>query len=309
MKNVAICISGQYRSFNDCYKSIIETFITSNPNVNVKLFILFSKENGKHISMPEEIYPYCGKIKIEEDPTLPDLSYQIDKFKSSNYILNQEAGAISSYYQLLQIKSSYSLMLEYEKEQDVTFDYVMRVRPDISYEYDFEWDLKNDSIIILEGSDWNGYNDKFAIGPKNLMSKYMNRFDFWVSKMDENTSTHNETNLKLWLDLNNINVTRTNLRFNYLRYNDNSVKKIELLEITENKVVFKNVSSNDLDIIIKIFNRDDSLFGEIANYVFYSSKIAIPSGVTLYSVCEKKGKHKKMVSIEGKDLYIEHKMN
>jgi hypothetical protein len=309
MKKLAICISGQYRSFDDCHKSIIKTFITSNPNVNVKLFIIFSKENGKYISIPKEIYNYCGKIKIEEDAKLPDLSYQINKFESSDYILNRESGAISSYYQLLQIKESYSLMLEYEKEHDITFDYVMRVRPDISYESDFEWDLKDDLITILRGSDWNGYNDRFAAGPKELMSKYMNRFDFWISEKDENTSTHNETNLKLWLDLNNINITRSDIRYNYVRYNDENVKKIEFLEITENKVVYKNVTNDDLDIVIKIYDRNDSLFGEIANYVFYSKKIKIPPHYNFFTVCDDKAEYKKMVSIEGNDLYLEHIMN
>jgi hypothetical protein len=308
MKSIAVCISGQYRSFDDCYKSIIETFVTSNPDITVKIFICFSKEDGKYISIPKEIFPYCGKIKIEEDVTLPDLSNQIDKYKSSNLILNQLAGAISSYYQLLQIKSSFNLMLEYEKEHGIQFDYVARVRPDIKYESNFDWDLSENLITILTGSDWNGYNDKFAIGPKNLMSKYMTRFDFWISDDDTNTSTHNETNLKLWMDKNNIGVNQTNLRYNYVRYNDTSSKKIEVLEITKDKILYKNVSNNELEILLKIYNRNDSLFGESANYVYYSNQIKIPPQVTFYSACHDEAPNKKMVSIEAKDLYIEHIM-
>lgn len=308
MKSIAVCISGQYRSFDDCYKSIIETFVTSNPDVTVKIFICFSKENDKYISIPQEIFPYCGKIKIEEDFPLPDLSKQIDKFKSSNFKLNQLAGAVSSYYQLLQIKSSFNLMLEYEKEHGIQFDYVARIRPDIKYESKFDWDLSEDLITILKGNDWNGYNDKFAIGPKNLMSKYMTRFDFWISDDDTNTSTHNETNLKLWMDKNNISVNRTSLRYNYVRYNDTTSKKIEVVSITEDKISYKNVTNNELEILLKIYDRNDSLFGEIANYVYYSSQIKIPPGVTFYSTCPAKAPNKKMVSIEGKDLYIEHIM-
>jgi len=104
MKKLAICISGQYRSFDSCYKSIIETFIKSNPDIMVKIFICFSKEKDKHITIPNEIYNYCGKIKIEEDTKLPDISRQINYFKSANYNLNQELGAVSAYYQLLQMK-------------------------------------------------------------------------------------------------------------------------------------------------------------------------------------------------------------
>lgn len=308
MKKVAVCISGQYRSFDDCYKSIIETFVISNPNMSVKLFICFSKENDKFISIPEEIYPYCGKIKIEEDGKLPDLSSQINKFKSSNFKLNQVAGSISSYYQLLQIKSSFDLMLEYEKEHEIQFDYVVRIRPDLIYETEFDWELSDDSITILRGNDWNGYNDKFAIGPRNLMSKYMTRFDFWMSNSDVNTSTHNETNLKLWMDVNKINVNRTNLRYNYIRYNDKSSIKIEVLEITEDKISCKNISNNELEVLIKIYDRNDSLFGEIANYVYYSTQIKIPPGVSIYASCPAKAPNKKMVSVEGKDLYIEYKM-
>jgi len=109
--------------------------------------------------------------------------------------------------------------------------------------------------------------------------------------------------------LNNINVTRSDIRYNYVRYNDVNVKKIEFIEITENKVIYKNVTNDDLDIVIKIFDRNDSLFGEIANYVFYSKKIKIPPHYNFFTVCDNKAEHKKMVSIEGKDLYLEHIMN
>lgn len=308
MKSIAVCISGQYRSFDDCYKSIIETFVTSSHDVFVKIFICFSKEDGKYISIPKEIFPYCGKIKIEEDCILPDLSKQIEKYKSSNFKLNQLAGAVSTYYQLLQIKSSFNLMLEYEKEHGIQFDYVARVRPDIKYESKFDWNLSEDLITILKGYDWNGYNDKFAIGHKNPMSKYMTRFDFWMSDDGINTSTHNETNLKLWMDKNNISVNRTNLRYNYVRYNDTTSKKIEIVEITECKVLYKNVTKNELEILLKIYDRNDSLFGEASNYIYYTSQIKIPPEATFFSTCLTKAPNKKMVSIEGKDLYIEHIM-
>ena len=198
---------------------------------------------------------------------------------------------------------------KHDEEQNITFDYVMRLRPDLSYESNFEWDLDDETITILKGADWNGYNDKFAIGPRELMSKYMTRFDFWISDREENISTHNETNLKLWLDLNNVKVKRTQIRYNYIRYNDESNKRIEFLEITSDKVVYKNISNSELDILIKIYDRNDSLFGEIANYVYYSKKMKIPPGVAFFSICNDKAPNKKMVSIEGKDLYIEHKMN
>lgn len=308
MKHLAICISGQYRSFDNCYESIIKTFVTSNPNYRVKIFICFSKETDKYITIPKEIYEHCGKIKIEEDSLRPDLTNQVNKFHSTDLILNRETGTFSSYYQLLQIKTSYELMLEYEKEQNMKFDYIARIRPDLSYESEFDWVINDDFITILDGSDWNGYNDKFAIGPRELMSKYMNRYDFWISNWYENISTHNETNLKLWLDVNNIKVNRTNLRYKYVRFNDTSKKTIQFLEISENKVVYENVSETELDVLVKVYDSDESLCGEIANNVFYSEHLKLPPKVPFFSICENRGENKKMFSIEGKDLYIEHVM-
>ena len=90
---------------------------------------------------------------------------------------------------------------------------------------------------------------------------------------------------------------------------EESIKRIEFLEITEDKVVYKNISNSELEITIKFYDRDDSLFGETANYVYYSKKMKIPPGVAFFSVCDDKAPNKKMVSIEGKDLYIEHKLN
>jgi hypothetical protein len=79
-------------------------------------------------------------IKIEEDPILPDLSFQKKKYVHESFILNSETDPKIIYYQLNQIHSVYNLVKEYEVNNNMVFDYIMRLRPDLEIKSPFNWD-------------------------------------------------------------------------------------------------------------------------------------------------------------------------
>lgn len=309
MKKVAVCISGQYRSFNQCLPYILENFINTNKDYEILVFICFGKEQDKHITIPKEIYDLSATIKIESDPPLPNLDYQIEKYFREGLVLNAQKDSRLVYYQLNQLKSVYNLVLDYEKENGIEFDYIARVRPDIWIKTPFDWNLSDDHITILRHNDFGGYNDKFAIGPKKLMSTFMTRVDGWMSENNhENYTTHAESNLKFLLDVNNIQVNRTDLKYDYVRYNDENNHRIEIVDIEHNRIRYKNVSNDTLNITLKIYNKVVDNDGERSKQILYSTNITLHPNVVYYSINETNVPNK-FVSLEGKDLYLEYKMN
>ena len=126
MKTVAVCISGQFRSFDKCLPSIFKNLILTNSNYELKFFTSFAKEENKPITIPTEFFKISSVIKIEEDSVLPDLSYQKLKYKYQEFQLDSENDTKLIYYQLKQFQSVFNLVKEYEKDNNMTFDYVMR---------------------------------------------------------------------------------------------------------------------------------------------------------------------------------------
>lgn len=305
MKKIAVCISGQYRSFDQCLPYILENFINTNKDYEILVFICFGKELGKHITIPKEIYDLSATIKIESDSPLPNLDYQIEKYRKEGLNLNAPKDSRAFYYQLKQLKSVYNLVLEYEKENGIEFDYIARVRPDIWFKTSFDWNLSDNHITILKYDDFKGYNDRFAIGPKKLMSTYMNRVDDWMSENnDEDYTTHAESNLKFLLDKNNIQVNRTDIKYDYIRYNDESNHRIEIVGISPKKIQYKNISNDNLNVTVKIYNNN----GSISKQILYSTNITLSPNVVYYTINDDDISNK-FVSFEGKDLYLEYKMN
>lgn len=300
MKTVAVCISGQFRSFDKCLSSIFKNLILTNSNYELKIFTSFAKEENKPITIPTEFFKISSVIKIEEDSVLPDLSYQKSKYKYQEFQLDSENDTKLIYYQLKQFQSVFNMVKEYEKDNNMTFDYVMRLRPDLEFKSIFNWDLFEDSIITPSEDHFRGYNDRFAVGPRNLMEVYMNRLSYWMSENDDiNFTTQNEVNLKHHLDNHNILVNKIPIDLQYIRYNDFSKTKLKITSITNDEAHFINVTDKELPIKLRIC---------CGKEVVYSKKLDVPSQLGWYVSSPNKCDNKKVI-FQGNDLYLEYKMN
>jgi hypothetical protein len=300
MKTVAVCISGQFRSFDKCLPSIFKNLILTNSNYELKFFTSFAKEENKPITIPTEFFKISSVIKIEEDSVLPDLSYQKLKYKYQEFQLDSENDTKLIYYQLKQFQSVFNLVKEYEKDNNMTFDYVMRLRPDLEFKSIFNWNLFEGSIITPSEDHFRGYNDRFAVGPRNLMEVYMNRLGYWMSENDDiNFTTQNEVNLKHHLDNHNILVNKIPIDLQYIRYNDFSETKLKITSITNDEAHFINVTDKELPIKLRIC---------CGKEVVYSKKLEVPSRLGWYVSSPNKCTNKKVI-FQGNDLYLEYKMN
>jgi hypothetical protein len=300
MKTVAVCISGQFRSFDKCLPSIFSNLILTNSNYQLKFFTSFAKEENKPINIPTEFFKISSVIKIEEDSVLPDLTYQKSKYKYQEFQLDSENDPKLIYYQLKQIQSVFNIVEEYEKNNNMTFDYVMRLRPDLEIKSIFNWKSLGEFIITPSEDHFRGYNDRFAIGPRNLMEIYMNRLDYWFSENDDiNFTTQNEVNLKQYLDYHNILVNEIPIDLQYIRYNDFSKTKLKIREITNNEAHFTNVTDEELPIKLKIC---------CGKEVVFSKNLDVPPHIGWYVGSPNKCENKKVI-FQGNDLYLEYKMN
>jgi hypothetical protein len=219
---IAICLSGLVRTFNHCYPTILENLINSNPQFDFDIIGTFSKKENNEDTSQLNLNLF-KVISFEIDPPLPDLSYQESKFMDLCYKRN--------YYQLLSLKQVNNLRKKAEEESNIKYDLIIRLRTDFKFLSPLYLDKINYNCIYIpyEHDHRGGYNDRFAIGPRDLMDHYLNRYDFWMERHDEIPyySTHAELNLKIYLDTFNIPVHR--LPFNYCLRRENSDEAIVIL--------------------------------------------------------------------------------
>lgn len=197
-------MSGLVRTLNECYGTLIDNLVSSNTNYDFDIVAVLS--NKEDLSIDSFRYNF-KKYTISIDEQLPNLEYQCEKLNFDEY------PASNNYYQLLGLKDANKLRMEVERDGGFNYDMIIRVRTDLKF-YDLvsldNIDIRN-KIYIPYGNDWReGYNDRFAIGNRNLMNQYMNRFDFYMNRQDHiiDYSTHAELNLKQYLDELNINIDR-----------------------------------------------------------------------------------------------------
>lgn len=224
---VAICLSGGVRYPHIGFESIKNIF----PNSFVKIFIhtwqisnredflktvagLQYKEEDKTVETEldflgrydyETILIENYESKIQEFQKIYD-SFELLPFQEGGCIIPRyDIGPISMHYS---IHKSNELKLKYEKNNNIVFDKVIRMRFDSDFEGKQLY-LNNlpNCLNIPEGEDWcDGINDQFALGSSSSMDIYS---DFY-NHMNQihNVPYHPETMLRKYLEMRNIFVNR-----------------------------------------------------------------------------------------------------
>lgn len=120
-----------------------------------------------------------------------------------------DIGPISMHYSIYRANE---LKCEYEKEHNIVFDWVIRMRTDSDFRYD-TLDLSSFSseLNIPSGEDWapNSINDQFAIGTSHAMNLYSSLYKNFHQV--QNSKYYPEK--LLYLHLNNMNLTPNRIDF------------------------------------------------------------------------------------------------
>jgi hypothetical protein len=110
---------------------------------------------------------------------------------------------------------------ELRKSSGIAYDWAVRIRTDLEIirsPEPFE-ELSERIIYVPKFANWCGYNDRFAIGPPELMDIYMERYPELETFVADTGVFHAESFLAYHLRRHQVPVGRTNILFNLLRVN------------------------------------------------------------------------------------------
>lgn len=227
---IAICISGAIRYPHLGLQSISKII----PNEYVKVFIHTWKikdrdsflntvsglEHKEHNNIVEtnlsllENYNY-EKLLIEnyeECQKKFERIFNSLKFIPANSLDDEprtDVGPISMHYS---IHKANQLKKDYEKENNIIFDWVIRMRTDSDFRYDtLDMSSLSQELNIPLGEDWSdsGINDQFAIGKSHTMDLYSNLYH----NLHYAQSTKYYPERMLYLHLKNMNINPNRIDF------------------------------------------------------------------------------------------------
>ena len=225
MNKLAICISGSLRSIEYCLNNFIENIILPNQK-EMKIVIFYYIPNDINATkidvLKTTLEDICESFYlIKDDISLP-VPNVIWKGRPTNQNIDKVSTAgINGYLQQLYgIQQSYLMMENFEKKNNTTFDYVLRVRHDVIFNNPVLLNkFIKDAIIVPDFHYWTGINDRFAFGKKNLMKHYMLMYTN-LYKLSNNTLTINNAEhfAKINLCVNNVSYKHEkSIKFNRIR--------------------------------------------------------------------------------------------
>ena len=204
-KKVAICISGQIRDGYD--KTLLLQKIFLIDSLNADVFCCFEETT-------EEI-----KNFIENKLNPKNIIYVNDVKKDPE--CNISHGTVCMYNK---IYLANKLKIQYEKDNNFLYDYVIRIRPDLVVKeylpnHIFNSNLKNVIYlpITLKIFMTHGYPDFMAISNSHNMDNYSNIYKY-ITNLKNNNCNVSETLLYMYLNNQNIKVIILNYTFILYRF-------------------------------------------------------------------------------------------
>lgn len=228
-KKIAICFSGQIRDgYEECL-TLILIFLIKKYNADV--FCCFEEcDNDIKQYINNTLNP--KKVKYVEN-----------YIKSDKNIVSM--GTLSMYNK---IYLSNQLKKDYENENNFTYDYVIRIRPDLIIKeslpkYIFT-ENKNKIYFpyISKIFSYYGYPDFLAIGNSKLMDIYSDIFIYLLD--NTNKCNISETLLYKYLNMNDVNCEIINYPIQLYRFKydnlKNIVESIIYIYSLKNRYIFEN---------------------------------------------------------------------
>jgi len=216
----ALCLSGYLRTFeqnfNHLNKFIIEPLncdifihIWDTVGLSLRGFDKSTKDINVNNILHKINAMYKPKLIVIEQSRNFNFNTKILELK--NFENRDVNGLMAMFYK---IKQCNQLKLQYEKENNFSYDYVIRYRPDILIKQSLNVkDLNNDFINIPKHGDFGGINDQFAIGNSKNMNIYSNIYDNILKYISMNIPLNPEKILKFHLEYNQLRIKRFDFRY------------------------------------------------------------------------------------------------
>jgi hypothetical protein len=203
---VALLLSGQFRNGKECYQSIYDNLI-SHYDTDVFISYYYEEPDVTFEELDELYKPkYIMYEKYEKD--------LIDKFNLTNNFLHYTESNPSSLCKMWFGNMMVNILKDdYEKNNDMKYDVVIKCRFDVNILEKIELKLPNNQIYIPIGWDhMDGVNDVFAYGDSDSMNHYLNAYYSLDGFIHEGRFIHPEMLLKAHLMRGNMMVLRNSIK-------------------------------------------------------------------------------------------------
>ena len=238
-KKIAMCISGYLRTFKDCWPSIKKNIIDGN---DIDIFIhtydkLGNSSGWRHpIDLSQDIdmefiesIPNVKAIAIQK---WEDIKYQFEKFRIYQPHISNINVIGTIFYKIYMCNE---LRKEYEKENNIKYDLIIRMRGDQIFERKISLDFPEDKILInsypwgdedyihhFVGDDcgqpgcrneieW--INDRFAVGTPEKIDYLSDLYNHFHELIENEQYVELEHILYKHLNKVNTQFEKRNLRF------------------------------------------------------------------------------------------------
>lgn len=159
--NIALCMSGHMRSYEICRKNIIDNIISplQKYGFNVDMFLSswsdigFREDNMSSCDLIDNYKYDFKKINIEQN----NRNFFINTYKSDEWQkyknLSNEFTFPDAISMLYKINDSFDVMIKYSRDNNINYDIIIRIRPDIIYDLPLNINcikdcLLNDSVYM-----------------------------------------------------------------------------------------------------------------------------------------------------------------
>lgn len=230
-KTLAICLSGSLRSLEYCIINFIDCILDPNKDIYKIVIFLYTPLDSnvyKTVLYHNNSVPILIKIQPDIQLNIPDIIWQ---GRNENVKIDDvsTAGIKGYLYQLHNIEETFYMIEEYEKKNNLYFDYILRCRTDVIFTkkiFICDYILDN-YIIIPDFHHWGGINDRFALGNRNIMEIYMKMYSN-IYNLPKNFNVINaEYFCKINLDNNNVKFIKVPIYFNRVRMDGLIEKELE----------------------------------------------------------------------------------
>lgn len=228
---IALCLSGLMRTFDSTFSALQENLLSSGHQIDIFIHTWDRLDRNIHslnIDQVRSIYQ-PKKLIVEQYKTLPVNAIMEEK----NIQHKRDVASILAMY--YKIKLCNDLKSQYEKENDFTYDCVIRFRPDIRL--DEKLDLKKfdlTKINIPSFGDYFGINDQIAISNSSNMNIYCSVFDHLDEYIKELMMTDPELFLEKHMLTMGMKVNRFVLSYKLLCHGqafDNKIREKDWLNL------------------------------------------------------------------------------
>jgi hypothetical protein len=188
---IAVCISGQTRSWNQVKDNIIQNIFKDNTDV-----FFVCDEDLSISNIDNEI---TKELQSFYDESI--LGY----FNSNKSPETSVESCVNMFYKIFRCNE---LKKQHENKHNFKYDIVVRLRPDTNFNKPVIFSEDKDKIFIPHEFNWGGACDQFAYGPSDLMDKFCDLFPNIIKHVEEGQQFHPERLLQYHCDKLGLEIIR-----------------------------------------------------------------------------------------------------